>query len=252
MARQGSVRHGQARQGQARPGKARLGGDAHFTNQGRIEVYTAKFELKALSALLMHADDVQESDRLMAWRRDPKNKNISVAGDDRSPAWTWQTYMYSDGTNIAIPSANFLTALRIAGARKILKRQTTYKEITQSGIICVSEYLKFTNDGKSIPFKSILSIAGDNNYTEHLAAVRKLGFDLYAKRARIGSSKHIRVRAKFTNWAIAGELQVYAEDVITKAVLLELLGLAGRVGLGDWRPGCKTPGPYGMFEAKLA
>ena len=59
-------------------------------------IRTAEFNLKGLTPLLMHADDVEASDLLKDWRKSPGNKNQSVAGDDRSPAWTWQTYWYLD------------------------------------------------------------------------------------------------------------------------------------------------------------
>ena len=105
------------------------------------------FELNGVMPLIMHQDDVEASDTLMEWRKDPANKNLSVAGDDRSPAWTWHTYVYSDGTNITIPAANLMVALRQAGTQLILKKQKTFKEISQSGLLIPSEYLDFRCNG---------------------------------------------------------------------------------------------------------
>jgi len=68
------------------------------------------FELKGITPLLMHRDDVEAADEVKAWRADPKNKNISVPGDDRSPAWTWQIYCYSDGVHLAYPQENIMVA----------------------------------------------------------------------------------------------------------------------------------------------
>ena len=65
-----------------------------------------------------------------------------------------------------------------------------------------------------------------------------------------GRQSHIRVRPRFDRWEITGELNIFAKE-ITDPILTEMLAMAGRVGLCDWRPGCKTPGPFGMFEAKL-
>jgi hypothetical protein len=54
-----------------------------------FEMLDYEFVLKCLSPILIHGDDVMASDELTAWRKDPKNKSVSVPGDDRSPAWTW-------------------------------------------------------------------------------------------------------------------------------------------------------------------
>jgi hypothetical protein len=81
--------------------------------------------------------------------------------------------------------------------------------------------------------------------------VKALGFSLYLKRARIGQSKHIRVRPRFESWSATGEL-VVVDDQITEAVLTDILEVAGKYkGLGDWRPSSKTPGTFGMFNASL-
>ena len=77
-----------------------------------------------------------------------------------------------------------------------------------------------------------------------------MGFRLFVKRAKIGTSKHVRVRPRFDSWQIQGTINVLSPD-ISWEVLNTLFELAGRVGICDWRPGCKTPGPYGMFAAKL-
>jgi hypothetical protein len=208
-----------------------------------------QIELTNTSPLLMHADDVEAADRLKEWRQSPVNKNVSVAGDDRSPAWTWQTYLYHADGNLCIPAANFMTCLRQAGTKKIMKKQTTYKEITQSSIFCSSDNLEFFDNGKKIPLTAIKAIDFDT-FPEHMAAAKKLGFELFCKRATIGKAKHVRVRPRFNNWSVRLSLSVTAQE-ITKPILQELLTIAGRVGLGDWRPGCKTPGPYGMFTAKI-
>ena len=72
-----------------------------------------------------------------------------------------------------------------------------------------------------------------------------------SKRVKIGMSKHIRVRPVFQSWSITGDLAVW-DDQITKEILQNIIERAGQYkGLGDWRPGGKTPGPYGTFEARL-
>lgn len=58
-----------------------------------------KFELMGIpgSDLLLHADDIDWADKLGDWRKDPKNRSISRAGDDRSPGFTWIGSLYHDG-----------------------------------------------------------------------------------------------------------------------------------------------------------
>ncbi len=94
-----------------------------------------EFQLDGLTPLLVHADDVEASDRLQEWRKAPENKSLSTPGDDRSPPWTWQTYLYTDGTHLTVPSDNVMVALREAGCEITLKRQTTFKALTQSGLV---------------------------------------------------------------------------------------------------------------------
>ena len=210
-----------------------------------------EFTLNGLMPLLMHADDVMASDDLMAWRKSPKNKSVSVPGDDRSPAWTWQTYLYSDGEHVAMPQENILAALRYAGAKIISKGQTTFKAMTQSGLLVGSDFCEFLVDGRQVAMSEIGAFR-DAVFSEHVTESRNLGFDLSVKRAKVGTAKHVRVRPMFKSWAVHGTIQVN-EPAITFDVLSQLFEIAGRLaGLGDWRPSAKTsPGPYGMFTADL-
>lgn len=210
---------------------------------------TFSFRLVGHQPLLLHADDIWQADELMEWRKDPANKNQSKSGDDRSPAWTWQTYLYHDGETVVMPSANIMVALRTAGTQLILKGKKTYKELTQSGLLIDAEYCRFLCDGKEIPMAKIQAMR-DLSFSEQANAVEKLGFSLFAKRARIGQAKHIRVRPRFANWAVEGEINVISND-ISDDVLTQIFEFAGRGGLGDWRPACKTPGPFGMFQSEL-
>lgn len=208
------------------------------------------FRLTGISSLLMHADDIEQADLLKEWRSDPDNKSLSVSGDDRSPGWTWMTYLYSDGTNVIWPVANLMVCLRQAGAQIILKRQTTFKQASQSGLIPTDEYIDFRCGGKKVAIADVLALR-DLPFGEQCVKVRDLGFRLWAKRAAIGAKKHVRVRPRFDSWSMSGSLEVVLPE-ITPAVLESMFSIAGRVGLGDWRPGCKTPGPFGRFTAKLA
>lgn len=207
------------------------------------------FKLVGHQPQLMHADDIDAADELSEWRKAPENKNQSRAGDDRSPPWTWQTYLYHDGEHIAMPSANIMVALRTAGTQLILKKQKTYKELTQSGLAIMSEYCRFMVGGKPLPLSKIQALRG-LSFAEQSKAVQKMGFSLYAKRAKVGQSKHIRVRPRFDDWSVEGQIHVMSPD-ISEETLRTIFDIAGRCGLGDWRPACKTPGPFGMFVAQL-
>lgn len=206
------------------------------------------FQLTGLTPLLMHNDDVEASDRLERWRKDSNNKGISKAGDDRSPAWTWMTYLYHDGTHLAIPSQNLMVSLRQAGGQMILKKQKTFKEISQSGMGIFTEYLEFGCPCK-VPIKAIIDTNNDD-FLSQSDETRKYGFRLFVKRARIGTAKHVRVRPRFDTWTASGTVVTVAQE-LTFETVSKLFELAGRIGLCDWRPGCKTPGPFGMFSATL-
>jgi hypothetical protein len=212
-----------------------------------------RFELTGITSLLMHADDVEAADRLNAWRKDPRNKSISVPGDDRSPPWTWHTYIYHDGKHLIIPSDNLMIALRV-GATKIpaAKGKGTFKALSQSGLSISSEYLPFSiNGGRAIKLAEIHKLE-PLAFADQSSKVRDLGFSLSVKRARVGDSKHVRVRPRFDDWHVAGEIDV-VDPAISESVLNSMFTLAGRAGgLCDGRPSApKSPGSAGMFTSKL-
>jgi hypothetical protein len=210
-----------------------------------------KFELTGLTALLLHNDDIEASDMLTLWRTDSTNSGVSKAGDDRSPGWTWQTYLYHDGKHVSIPSQNLMVCLRSAGSQMILKKQKTFKEISQSGMGIFTEYLDFRcgKDNEQVAISDIHALR-EKPFIDQSNAMRDFGFRLFVKRARVGTKKHIRVRPRFDQWSASGEVVTVAQE-LTYDNVSQLFELAGRVGLCDWRPGCKTPGPFGMFSAKL-
>ena len=212
-----------------------------------------KFTLTGRSAMLMHFDDVQWSDEISEWRLDPKNtkKKGETSGDDRRPAFTWIGYAYHDGKHLAMPSANLSGCLRRAGSRVPMGRMRTLKELAVSGIILEGEFLEFRNAGQLVPIAPINKLRDVPEFKKHVDAVRSMGFDLDVRRAPVGMSKHVRVRPRFNEWSVSGTLEVYASE-ITHELLVSLFDQAGRVGLGDWRPGSpKSPGPFGMYLSKL-
>lgn len=209
-----------------------------------------EFTLTGTTPMLHHADDVAWSDELGEWRKDPKNKSLSKPGDDRSPAWTWLGGVYHDGEQIALPSDNLAVAIRQAGARVIMKGAKTFKEESVSGLWIEEDYLPIRVDGKTIPVEKVLALKTSNEFPHHIKTVEKLGFKLFVKRAAVGQSKHVRVRARFDTWSITGTALVESE-VLKPDVLSQIFAIAGRIGVGSWRPGGKTPGRFGMFSATI-
>lgn len=217
-----------------------------------MKTYT--ITITGLSDLLFHADNIGWSEQMKRWRETPANKAKSVAGDDRSPACTWIGSLYHDGTHVAIPSDNLMRCLMEGGAQVPVpgaKHGKTFKAQTQSGMLVVEEYWPLLVRGKLVAVDRILELTNEPDFSVHYETAAKAGFSLLVKRAKIGSSKHVRVRPRFTAWSATGTLQVW-DDQLNRASLVDILRLAGQnKGLGDWRPSSRTPGPFGRFEAKL-
>ena len=94
-----------------------------------------KITLEGLTPLLMHNDNLNFSEKVKEWQTAPENKALSVAGDDRSPAWSWIGYLYHDGKTVGVNSDNIMTMLREGGSKvKTGKGKETYKKQTQSRI----------------------------------------------------------------------------------------------------------------------
>lgn len=204
--------------------------------------------------LLMHWDNIDWADKLDDWKNDPSNKKTSKAGDDRSPAWRWIGSMYHDGVHVAVPNDNLMRCLMEGGAMVPVpggKSGKTFKAQTQSGMMVSEPFWPVLIDGCAVQMSAINPLLQIDDFAKHKDAAASLGFRLHVKRAKIGQSKHIRVRPCFDRWAVRGSVSVWDEQ-ITERVLADVLRYAGQYkGLGDWRPGGKTPGSFGMFEASV-
>jgi len=202
--------------------------------------------------MLMHADNIDWADQMDAWKNDPKNKQSSKAGDDRTPPWRWIGCLNIDSNIVTIPSEYIMRCI-MEGATQVPtgRRQETFKSRSQSGLICEDFHWPMLVKGKTIAIKDIGKLREVELFSEHAAKVQDMGFSLFVKRAKIGTSKHIRVRPRFDNWSSEGRI-IAQDEQITLGVLEQILGMAGRFkGLGDWRPGSKTPGPWGTFTAEV-
>jgi hypothetical protein len=212
-----------------------------------------KFTITPKTPILMHADDIEAADRLQIWRKDPKNKNKGVKGDDRSPPWTWMTGVYTNGECIAIPR-DCLQASLAQGAALVeipnSKRGKTYKELIHTALSIVEDFLPLFVDGKTIPKTAIDELIG-LTFAEQAAAVKQLGFSLFVKRARIGTSKHVRVRAKFDNYHCGGTFKVLKDELIEERLRM-ICAHAGDKGILDGRPGAPSrPWPFGVYNIEL-
>ncbi len=218
---------------------------------------TYQVEIQGKQPLLMHSDDIEWSDTMDKWRLDKDNKKVSRAGDDRTPAWRWLGCLYHNHEHVVIPIANIMRNLMEAGAMVLVpggRAGKTFKAQTQSGImpgVKTASGWPLVVNGKPLPYAPFEELVGQKDFDKHKEAAIAHGFELFIKRAKIGASKHVRVRPKFDQWSTKGEL-VVTDEQITTSILEDILDCGGTYkGLGDWRPSSKTPGFYGMFEATV-
>ena len=159
------------------------------------------FVLTGSTPLLMHADDVEAADELKLWRDDKANKEASVAGDDRSPPWTWQTYLYTDGEHVSMPSENLMASLRAAAAKIPVPKGAgsrageTFKKMSQFGLIIATDHCRFVDGERQFAVADIHKLK-NKSFSAQKEGVRSLGFDLSIKRAAVTTKKHVRVPAQ--------------------------------------------------------
>lgn len=208
--------------------------------------------LTGRTPLLMHWDNLDHAADLERWRADPDNKKLSKAGDDRSPSWGWIGSLYNDGERVVMPSENIQRMMMEGGAMVPVpgaNAKKTFKAQSQSGMRCREAFWPMLARGQEIPFAPVEALRSQPEFGLHKYGVTQMGFSLFVKRAKIGQAKHVRVRPRFDEWKIQGIVEVW-DDQISEKVLNQILDFGGRYkGLGDWRPGSKTPGSFGMFDA---
>ena len=212
------------------------------------------------SPLIMHRDNLDFAERnVKAWTRIPENKALTQAGDDRTPAWTWIGYLYNDKNVVGLDADNIMTLLREGGAKVPFpgKSKETFKKYTCNGLTC--DTIQFDlffgeNLDRQCYIKDILSLLDNNNFDEHLRVVEELGFELFVKRAKVGMSKHVRVRPRFNQWRAVGTITVFDEETscLTRDNLERIFIQCGKlIGVGDWRPGSPKGGYFGLFTPEV-
>lgn len=215
--------------------------------------WIANVTLTSKSPLVMHRDDVMSAELVKKWQKDPANKELSVPGDDRSPPWTWHTYLYHDGKHVALPADNLMACLTQAGAGVKLpkgKGSKSCKELVASSVRCLAEYAPLLVCGKQIAVAPIQAMH-DADFDGQLAGASTAGIELLVKRMKVGRTKHVRVRPMFHEWSVGFRLKV-THEAMTPDLLATILDVASDVGLCDSRPSSNRPGPYGMFKAEIS
>lgn len=213
---------------------------------------TYEITLTGATDLILHRDNIEFGAKTKAWQKDPGNKKISAAGDDRTPSWTWLSCLYVANGLLVMDADNIMAMLRDGGKKTPAPTgKGSMKAQTQSGIICNEIGWPLMVAGKTIQSKPLLDLVSEPEFEAHEAAAEKRGFTLFVKRARVGTSKHVRVRPRFEGWSCTGTV-VVVDPTITTAMLQTILTFAGSFcGLGDWRPSSPTPGPFGRFTASV-
>ena len=211
-------------------------------------------KIKGASPLLMHCDNIEFADQMEEWKNDPANRKKSKAGDDRTPPYRWVGALYHDETVVAIPQENIMRCLMEGGAMVLVpggRSGKTFKAQTQSGIRSEAMYWPLKTGGHVVKMADVEQVLAMETFRENRLHCQALGFDLFVKRAKVGSTKHIRVRPRFNDWTCEGILAVHDEQ-ITDGVLRDILVYAGaHKGLGDWRSGGRTPGSWGQFTVDV-
>lgn len=216
-----------------------------------------RFNIKGIMPLIMNHDSIEGQDAVAGWIS--KHSGESKPGDDRTPTWKWQTVLYTDGIQIALPNEMFMSALFSAGEKTRIDdtKVKNLKELSQTGLLIHEEHCPLLVGGKAITMRAIEALR-DKSFADQCAGARKLGFQLWMKKVAMKNgqkiTKQVRVRPRFDEWATTGTIEII-DDQLTEPKLKEMLTKMGRyIGFCDWRPGVKYPkrtGPFGKFTASL-
>ena len=209
--------------------------------------------LSGIRPLLMHADNMLWKTRVERWQQDSANKGKSIPGDDRTPSWQWIGSLYQDEHVVAIPQDAIMASLMGAGTEvnEPKPSKKTFKARTQSGMVSPDQFWPIAVYGQPILMTSILPLLKEDDFEKHIDAIQSLGFALDIRRARVGMSKHVRVRPVFANCSAVGVMNV-TDEKLTEKVLREIFDIAGdRKGMLEWRPSAPKPGPFGRFRVAL-
>lgn len=209
--------------------------------------------LTGISPMLQHNDNIAWADKMAEWLAEPENRKESKAGDDRQPGFKWIGSLYNFAGHVVIPSENIMKMLNEGGKKcGTGKGKGTFGRLTQTGLLPTESAWNLMVNGKEIATAKIDAAKQESRFSVHEELAKSLGFSLFVKRAKIGTSKHIRVRPLFENWSAQGTLQVTEDAIGTKELQMILSQAGAYAGIGDWRPSSpQSPGQYGRFTAEI-
>src|SRR5262245_36380158 len=221
------------------------------------------FTLVGDNALLLDQDNIEFAETITLWQKDPANKPLSSAGDDRSPAWTWLGKLpYEDMTParlVGIPHAMLGPCIRDAAAmipHPTAGGKKTLKDVSQSGILFdttlypLEVHRPGSQDWDTIAYTDLYDkLRAEEDFATHKAVAATYGVKLDVRRASPQwNRKHIRVRPMFSPWRIRCQVTI-TDDLLSDEIVHQIFTLAGRYkGLGNWRPSLSHAGAYGTFS----
>jgi hypothetical protein len=220
----------------------------------KMDSETFGVTITGVTPLLMRRDDVQWREDMDRWLKVPENKKASKAGDDRFPAYRWLGSCYQDGAVLGIPSDNLMTLLR-EGAAKVAsggKNGETFKRMSQSCLVIDQIQWPLIGGKGAIKWPKLYALIEESDFSAHCEAAQAAGFELWAKPAKVGTSKHVRVRPRFNEWSASGTI-TSLDPRLTMETVTDILRIGGQFcGLGDWRPSSpRSPGQFGRFVAEV-
>lgn len=203
-----------------------------------MAICKAAVTLHGINEILLH--NGQTADPRNKFAKDLKavsgKRKKTDADHDQMAKIEWTAGLYigtiNGRTTTTVP-AHVLESVMIAGAKKS-KRGPSCK----SGV--------FIDQDADLDFRGKPS--GDMTSQEFEDALHKLykdGFHHLTTGVKVGTSRVMRTRPKFSNWSARFDLE-YDDEVLTLGDLKDIAADAGRlVGVGDWRP------KFGRFLAEV-
>lgn len=207
------------------------------------------FTLTGVFPVLFHSDIPEKADLYEQWLKSPEARS-TPKGDDRFPAWKWTTYVPTDEEMAAFSNNDVMAAIKNGAKKVVLRGNESYLRAATTGIYVSTEHCRWEGPKGPLTIEFMQKIA-TLTFAEQSKAIQKLGGTLHVARVPVnnGKSKHIRVRAKFDQWIVRGQMTVN-HDIVPSDKLKEIMENAGRLGgLGDYRPSSRKPGVYGQFDA---
>jgi hypothetical protein len=218
------------------------------------------------NALILDRDNITFTEDILRWQKDPANKDLSHAGDDRSPAWGWLGKLHYEDTTperrVGVPMAMLGACVRDAAAmvpHPTAGGKKTLKDISQSGILFnrplypLEVHRPGSADWDFVSYTDLYDkLRSEEDFVTQQAVAASLGVTLDVRRAKPQWNRsHVRVRPLFGPWQLQCDVTI-TDEILTPDLVERIFTLAGRYkGLGNWRPSVPKAGAYGTFSVRL-